>query len=291
MFLVHPKDFPEAEKIFQISGYHGVEVKSIEMENLEFWMRDVAPTFVFAKGPSQSGLHGADFNFNSWGERYPSANNTRLAGHILTNLAITRVETPIVPEGGALETDGDGMLLVTESSIINPNCNPYISRETIEEELRRLLGVTKTIWVPSLRGYEVTDAHIDSWARFAAPGKVILNGPRPRRPLLTEVYDTTKHILSQATDAKGRHLKIIDLPEGGIERPDPIDPEYASSYVNYILVHGAVIAPRLLYPQADEKAKGILQAAFPERKVVQVFHESIAWTGGGVHCATQEISG
>ncbi|KAF7587754.1 hypothetical protein BBP40_006799 [Aspergillus hancockii] len=290
MLLVNDKDLSDAETTFQSCGSQ-VEIKSTDMDDLEMWMRDVAPTFVFAERSSHSGLHGIDFNFNGWGGRYPSTNSAHLARQFLVDRSIPRVETPIVVEGGAIEADGEGTLLATEASIINPNRNPNVSREFIEQELRRLLGVSKIIWVPGMKDKDTTDGHVDAWVRFVAPGKVVLNDPGPGQHVLTEVYNTTKQILSQATDAKGRHLEIIDLPQAGTGGSEPIDPALSLNYVNYLLVTGAVIVPQFGDHQADDKAREILQALFPERKVVQVYIDQVAWNGSGVHCVTQEILG
>ncbi|KAB8075234.1 hypothetical protein BDV29DRAFT_190345 [Aspergillus leporis] len=291
VLLVHSTQFSEAVATFQSCGVYGVEIKSTDMNDIEFWMRDVAPTFVFPEGSSASGLHGIDFNFNGWGGRYPSANNARLSRQFLTDSNIPRVETSIVLEGGALETDGEGTLLATESSIINGNRNPNISRETIEQELRRLLGVSKIIWVPGLKDYEVTDFHIDFWARFVAPGKVVLDVPGPNQRALTPAFDTTKEILLQATDAEGRRLELVYLPEADLVGGEPIDPDLCLSYVNYLLVNGAVIIPQFGDHQADNKARDIFRALFPDRKVIQVHLKEIIQNGGSIHCVTQQLPG
>ncbi|PKX88633.1 agmatine deiminase family protein [Aspergillus novofumigatus IBT 16806] len=325
ILMVHSTDMSRAERMFKFCGFktcgkHGVEVLPIEMPDLEFWMRDVAPTFVLDENEN---VHGIDFNFNGWGGRYPSNNNRRFARHILKEKSLLGDRSipcvkscvggcneirdeicDLVLEGGALETDGEGTLIVTESSIINPNRNRGVTREKIEEEFRRLLGVTRIIWVPGVPAEvedydEVTDCHIDGWVRFVAPirdpkdpnkdvNQVVLNYPGEDRPPMTDIYKTTKEKLSQATDAKGRAFKIIDLPEAGIGLKTP-DPDRCLSYVNYLLVNGAIIIPRFGFRQADKRAKEIFQGLFPDRKVVQVFLEEIAWSGGGIHCVTQEI--
>jgi agmatine deiminase len=311
ILIVHSTQKSEAERMFKTCGFktsgkQGVEVKATEIADLEFWMRDVAPTFVLDEG---NNVNGIDFNFNGWGGRYPSDNNRRFAEHILRDQSILGDRSipcvkscvtcggdeirDLVLEGGALETDGEGTLVVTKSSIINPNRNPDLPQQKIEEELCRLLGVTKIIWVPGvppgLEDYdEVTDAHIDGWVRFVAPGKVVLNYPGQDRHPMTDIYNKTKDVLSTATDAKDRPFEIIDLPEAGIGLKNP-DPDRCLSYVNYLLVNGAVIIPRFGYRQADKRAKEIFQGLFPDRKIVPVFLEEIAWSGGGIHCVTQEI--
>ncbi|KAE8168566.1 hypothetical protein BDV40DRAFT_283997 [Aspergillus tamarii] len=287
--LVHSTEVPEAERTFPDSGRYGVEIFPTNVSDLEFWMRDVAPTFVISKGTSRSILHGVDFHFNGWGGRYPSNHNTLLAKEFLANREIPCVETSIVLEGGALETDGEGTLLATESSILNPNRNPNVSRVTIENELCRLLGVSKVIWLPGLKGYEVTDGHIDIWARFVAPGKVVLNKPPSGNEVLRAVYATNKRILSQATDAKGRRFELFDIQEARLDGPIPPDADLCLSYVNYVPVNGALIAPRFGDEKADNLAIQTLRRLFPNGEVVQVYLKEIVLNGGGIHCVTQQI--
>ncbi|KAE8317369.1 hypothetical protein BDV41DRAFT_573059 [Aspergillus transmontanensis] len=289
ILLVHSTEVPEAERAFQYCGRYGVRIQATDVSDLEFWMRDVAPTFVISEGSSRSIPHGIDFNFNGWGGRYPSNNNTLLAKQFLAQRQIPRVEASIVLEGGALETDGEGTLLATESSVLNPNRNPGVSRVTIEKELRRLLGVSRIIWLPRLKGYEVTDAHIDIWARFVAPGKVVLNKPRSDNEVLRAAYDAKKRILSQATDAKGRHFELLDIQEARLDGSISSDSDLCLSYVNYVVVNGAIIAPRLGDEKADSMAKQTLRTLFPTREVVQVYLEEIVLNGGGIHCVTQQI--
>lgn len=251
-------------------------------------MRDVAPTFVFSQDTNSS-LHGVDFNFNGWGDRYPSASNSHLAGYFLHDARIPRVESSIVMEGGSLELDGQGTLLATESSILNPNRNPDMTRQDVEKELRRVLGVEKVIWVPGVKDEDVTDAHIDALARFTAPGKIVLSRPSLDDEVWSAVYLDTKRILSEAMDAHGRTFEITELPEADVNDIESPETDMVLGYVNYLLVNGGVIAPRFGSRKADAKAKEILQDLFPEREIVQVYLNEIAINGGGIHCMTQQI--
>ena len=280
--LVSSEQATDARARFERCGQYGVDIEVMGMDDLEPWMRDVAPTFVFSQ-EKRSELHGVDFNFNGWGGR-DSSDKARVARQFLRDHQIPRVNASVVLEGGALETDGQGTLIATKSSILNPNRNPGMSRRAVEDELHRVLGVSKVIWVPGLKDHDVTDAHIDALARFVAPGKVVLSRPAPGPGVWSEVYNVTKHIFYQATDAKGQTLEIIDLPEANTNETDMV-----VSYVNYHLVNGAVICPRFGSPKADVNAKRILQSLFPEREIVQVYIHEIALSGGGIHCMTQQI--
>ena len=112
ILLVHSGDVSEAETAIQSNcGTYGVQIETTNTADLDFWMRDIAPVFVFADGTSHSGFHGIDFNFNGWGGRYPSSDNAYFARQFLASRGIPRIETPLVLEGGSLETDGEGTLL------------------------------------------------------------------------------------------------------------------------------------------------------------------------------------
>lgn len=202
--LVHSGDISDANAIQSDCSTCGVQIESTDTADLDFWMRDIAPVFVFADGSSHSGFHGIYFNFNGWGGRYPSTGNAHFARQLLARRGIPRIETPFVLKGGFLETDDEGALLLTESSVINPNRNPNLSREAIENELCWLLGASKVIWLPGLKDHEVTDGHIADWGQIVAPGKVVLHYPGPNKRSLTPVYNKNKEILSRATDARGR---------------------------------------------------------------------------------------
>ena len=297
------------QKFGKARSKHFIQLHPIAAEGLDLWMRDIAPTFVIGEGADNQGgetakvhslLHGVDFNFNGWGNRHPAPGCLALAWSFLQSTNTERIQSSIVTEGGALETDGEGTLLATESSIVNENRNPGKSRDNIESELRRCLGVSKIIWVPGAKGLETTDYHIDAQARFARPGLVLLSRPAgPPDTVWARIYDETRDILSRAVDAKGRSLGMIEVQE-----PDPdvldlgeeatTDTEAEGpavmSYVNYLLVNGGVIVPQFGDKKADASAMTTIRDAFgPSRRAVGVFINELPFLGGGIHCATQQI--
>ncbi|WP_017236502.1 agmatine deiminase family protein [Streptomyces sp. SS] len=266
-------------------AYHGIEV--LEIPNDDLWIRDFGPTFVVAPGA----IAGVDTNFNGWGNKQTHANDAVAAAALLGHYGTRRVQAGFVGEGGSLETDGQGTLLATVSSLVNGNRNPGMSQDQVEQAMKSVLGIDKVIWVPGLAGQDITDCHIDCLARFVAPGHVILDQPGPRTaPKWVAVYNETKKILQSATDAQGRPLAITELP--GPDRDKMrvrvgADSAFLSSYTNYYTVNGAVLVPQFGDTVADGTAYAILQAAYPGRNVVQLDIDNIASGGGGIHCATQ----
>lgn len=268
-------------------AHHSIEV--IEIANDDLWIRDFGPTFVVAPGR----IAGVDTNFNGWGKAgtayaQPFANDAAAAAKLLGQYELDRIRAPFVGEGGSLETDGEGTLLATVSSMVNANRNPGKTQDQVEQAMKAPLGIDKVIWVPGLAGQDITDCHIDCLARFTAPGKVILDKPGPGADKKwIAVYEETKRVLRSATDARGRRLTITELPGPDRRYIRGRGKDFLSSYTNYYTVNGAVIAPQFGDTYADNDAHDILRAAYPGRSVVQLDIDSIAGGGGGIHCATQ----
>ncbi|MFH7599364.1 agmatine deiminase family protein [Streptomyces racemochromogenes] len=266
---------------------HAIDVIEIPVDDL--WIRDFGPTFLAGPGA----VAGVDTNFNGWGKAgtpyaQPYANDAAAAGILLGEYAVNRIQAGFTGEGGSLETDGEGTLLATVSSLVNANRNPGMTQQQVEQELKTALGIEKVIWAPGLAGADITDCHIDCLARFTAPGKVILDRPGPGTdPKWVAVYEETRKVLQSATDARGRRLAVTELPGPDRKKITGKGEEFLSSYTNYYTPNGAVIAPRFGDAYADGVAYDVLQAAYPGREVVQVVIDGIASGGGGVHCATQ----
>ncbi|MET9616494.1 agmatine deiminase family protein [Kitasatospora indigofera] len=266
----------------------GVEVVPLPVDDL--WARDTVPVFVEDSGT----LKGVDLTFSGWGNKQKEhGNDTALAGALLTRYGIERVSTPLVAEGGSFETDGRGTLLVTESSVVNDRRNPGRSRDEIEAELKRALGVTKVIWFAGVRDQDITDAHVDCLVRFAAPGVVLLDQPFPGAPedVWSRSAAQAKEVLRDATDAGGKPLQVIELPQPDPDRITGRGDAFVSSYINFYVANKSLFLPRFGDAAADDRAQQILREHFPGRDIVPLKIDNIASGGGGIHCSTHDQPG
>lgn len=256
----------------------------IEFETDDLWMRDTGPTFVH--GPADLG--GVNFNFNGWGGKQQHARDALVAGEVCAATDTEEIATDLVLEGGALEIDGEGTALITESCVLNDNRNPGWSKGQVEAELLRTIGIEKVIWLPGIAGRDITDGHTDFYARFASPGVVI--AARDDDPESFDYAVTREHlrILETATDAHGRAIEVHVIPAPTSPREDYLDDDFAAGYINFYLCNGGVIAPEFGDRKADRHAKKVLQELFPDREVVQLNIDPIAAGGGGIHCTTQQ---
>ncbi|MFV8131965.1 agmatine deiminase family protein [Streptomyces syringium] len=267
----------------------GSQVEVIPLPVDDLWARDTVPVFVEESGK----VVGVDFNFNGWGNKQKHDSDGAVGRSLLPKYRIPRSPAPLVAEGGSFETDGQGTLLVTESSIVNNNRNPGKSRETIEAELKQSLGVKKVIWLAGVRGQDITDAHVDSLVRFAAPGVVLLDKAFPGAPadVWSRSADQARSVLAKATDARGKRLEIIDLPQPDPDRITGTGDDFVSTYANFYVANGAVFMPEFGDKRADDRARGILKEHFPDRDIVPVNIDTIAAGGGGIHCSTHDQPG
>ncbi|GAA2751282.1 agmatine deiminase family protein [Kitasatospora cinereorecta] len=287
VLLARPEQAADARYTCGSGAYHSITV--VEIANDDLWIRDFGPTFLTGPGT----VAGLDTNFNGWGKTgtpyyQPFGNDAAAAAVLLGQSGVDRIRAPFTGEGGSLETDGQGTLLASVSSLVNANRNPGMSQDQVEQALKSSLGLDKVIWVPGLAGQDITDCHIDCLARFIAPGKVMLDKPGPGTSAQwVAVYEETKRILQSATDAQGRPLTVTELPGPDRRLIRGTGKDFLSSYTNYYTANGAVFMPQFGDSYADATAYAVLQAAYPQRDIVQVNIDNIASGGGGIHCSTQ----
>ena len=260
-----------------------VELISCPLDDL--WMRDTGPVFVVTANGEKAAV---DFNFNGWGKKQTFGNDAKVAAFVALRSDVPRIETNLVLEGGGIEVDGHGTAIITESCVLNKNRNPGVTKSQCEQELKRLLGLKKIIWLPGIKGKDITDGHTDFYARFARPGVVIAGYDPFPESFDHEVTKRHLEILNQTTDANGRKIEVIVLEAPATVRKTFDSEDYAAGYINFYVCNGAVIAPEFGDAVADAAAKRELQKAFPGRDVVQLNIDAIAAGGGGIHCTTQQ---
>jgi len=263
----------------------GSKVKLHVQEVDDLWMRDTGPVFVKNK---TGGRAGVDFNFNGWGGKQEHGRDALVAEFVCEQARVARLETNLVLEGGGIEVDGQGTAIITESCVLNANRNPGLSKVVCEAELKRLLGLQKIIWLPGIAGKDITDGHTDFYARFTTPGVVVAGFDDDPKSYDYAVTRRHLEILRQASDARGRRLRVVVLNGPAHVRPELESPEFAAGYINFYVCNGAVIAPQFGDSKADANCKAVLREQFPGRQVVQLNIDAVAAGGGGIHCTTQQ---
>jgi agmatine deiminase len=277
MMVARPKDAKEARRACAA----GVEVVEFAID--DSWARDSGPTFVV---DGRGGLTATAWTFNAWGNKYqPYDQDALLARRIAARVAAPVAASSLVLEGGAIQSDGEGTLVTTESCLLNPNRNPGIGKSEVERELQRMLGARRIIWLPGDPSDTETDGHIDGLMAFVAPGKVVVGSCKDRSDPRYEILRENIRALELAQDASGRAFTLLPIEEA--PRTASCGPRYCRSYVNYYCVNGAVIAPAYGV-EADRRVESLLKTAYPRREVIMLPIGRIAAGGGGFHCITQQ---
>jgi agmatine deiminase len=246
------------------------------------WMRDIGPTFVRR---ADGALLGVDWVFNGWGgqEWATWGNDAEIARAVLASAKVPVISSTLTNEGGGIHTNGEGVVLVTETVQLDPGRNPGWTREQVERELLDTLGATRVVWMPRglTRDYDDfgTSGHIDIVAAFCNPTTVLYHDQRnPEHPDF-EVSQQVRTIL----ESEGFDLIAIPAPETLKDDEGFVD----YSYVNHYVCNNAVILCSFDDPN-DEVAKGILEKAYPGRTVELVDARALFARGGGIHCITQQ---
>lgn len=277
--LVRQSDLLFAQRLM------GDKIELIVCPHDDLWVRDTGPVFVVTQAGEKAAV---DFNFNGWGEKQDFDLDAEVASFVTQRAGVRGISTDLILEGGGIEVDGHGTAIITESCVLNENRNPGVSKAQCERALKQLLGLEKILWLPGIKGKDITDGHTDFYARFASPG-VVIAGYDPD-PKSFDHAVTRRHldILRTATDAEGRPLEVVVLEAPSKVRDQFANDDFAAGYINFYVCNGAVIAPEFGDARTDIAAKRALQRAFPGRDLVQINIDAIAAGGGGIHCTTQQ---
>jgi agmatine deiminase len=309
----------------------------------DIWFRDMGPLFAMA---SSGELKVIDFNFNLWGIA-PLGDVAAMMDNFVDRRIASELRLPTLPsslvlEGGALEFNGRGTVITTESVVFDRN--PGMTQLEVENELKRLFGIKTVIWIKEglaeddspVRGplpgnlYTMgTNGHIDEFARFVDAHTILLadvsESDAKDNPIAAKTrqrMDDAFGVLRNATDQDGGRFRIIRVPaapqlinkvgpgdymfdsllseyvykDGSVvDKSRPINVISATSYLNFLVTNGIVLAPK--YHEAggdasiaerDQEVAALLRSCFPTRRVVQVDVRDVNLGGGGIHCITQQ---
>ncbi len=277
--LVRPDELQLARQLV------GADVELLTCALDDLWMRDTGPVFVTTSAWDKAAV---DFNFNGWGGKQAHDHDAQVARWVSRKAKTDAIKSELVLEGGGIEVDGQGTAIVTESCVLNANRNPGVSKAGAEAELKRLLGLRKVIWLPGIKGQDITDGHTDFYARFAKPGVVVAGFDPDPDSFDHAVTQRHLNLLRDAIDARGRRLEVAVLEAPASGRQAYASDEFAAGYINFYVCNGAVIAPEFGDAAADRAALKTLQRLYPERRVMQLNIDGIAAGGGGIHCTTQQ---
>jgi agmatine deiminase len=278
-----------AETVSRLLTAAGVNLQAVTLHEIptnDAWARDHGPIFVKRQRQGRAELAVTDWLFNSWGQKYgPWDLDDVVPQKIAARFNLPVFEPGIVLEGGSIDVNGQGALLTTEACLLNPNRNPTLSREEIEDYLRAYLGVQKILWLGDGIAGDDTDGHIDDLARFVDPSTVVCVVEEDPTDVNYACLQENYARLRRMTDQAGNPLRVIPLP-----MPSPVEHDgnrLPASYANFYIANGVVLVPTYDCPN-DQRALALLQEAFPSRRIIGIHCADLVWGLGAIHCVTQQ---
>lgn len=302
-----------------------------ELPNNDTWARDFGPIVLKSTQPAGSAAEGEssaddeeeekdylwlDFRFNGWGEKFQAAWDNMIpyklwALYGFFEDADYEDHQDFVLEGGSIEADGRGTLFTTSQCLLAPHRNQPLTKEQIEEQLKRRLRVGRVVWLDygNLVGDD-TDGHIDTIVRCAPDDTLVYVGCDDPADEQYADFQALEEQLKALRTADGKPYRLLRLP-----MPDGIyevegdcvavqssnvaarrskvqemqGERLPATYANFLVINGAVLVPTYDQPEKDAEALRVVQQAFPDREMIPIDARTIIRQHGSVHCLTMQV--
>lgn len=238
------------------------------------------------------------WRFTGWG-RYPQHQRDAEVARFMTEVTKLPsvepgIEDPsdgsskaIVMEGGAIDSNGQGLLLTVEECLLSQTQqrNPTMSKQDYENVFGKYFGTYKCIWLPHGLAADDTHGHIDGVARFVKSDVIVVaeevDSKDPNHQRTRSNLEALKHFAANHNSP----IKVVPVP---LPRPLIFDGvRWPASYMNFIFANNKVIVPTFNDP-ADKVALSIFQELLPERQVCGIHARDLIVGGGSLHCLTQQ---
>lgn len=258
------------------------------------WIRDYGPLCKLSKQKGEKEL--VQFSYNGWGLKYSSNLDNQVTKELFQqsffhpSLSIDGLYRSLILEGGGLESNGKGLLLINQYWLNAPNRNEGLSREELREKLCNLLDVEKILNVdcPPLLGDD-TDGHIDTIARFIGENKIAYVAPtNSHSPNYKTLCQLEKQI-SELKNLQGKPFDLLPLPDRGEIKDEEGNP-LPATYANFLFLNGAIVVPAYDDPSLDNEVVKLFKKEFPEKEIVSVSATTLIKWHGSIHCATIQIA-
>ena len=266
----------------------GVNMQAVKFYHIptnDAWCRDHGPTFVLRNENGKKEKALINWNFNSWGGKYPYELDNAVPEKILHYEPQFSFQPNIVMEGGSIEVNGAGTVLTTKSCLLNKNRNAHLSQNQIEEYLKNYLGVKQVLWLEDGILGDDTDGHIDDISRFVNENTIVTVVEEDETDGNFKPLQENLHLLKSMKNLDNKPFNILTLP-----MPAPVILQglrLPASYANFLIANEVVLVP-IFQDKNDQKALEILQSCFPERKVIGIQCRELVLGLGTLHCISQQ---
>jgi agmatine deiminase len=282
-----------------------------ELDNVVFhewktdrgWLRDSLPTFLVRQGiddpevdPMGSRRAAVCWKFNAWAKYENHGFDAKLPRRVAKTYALDRFKPfvyedesrrRVVLEGGAIDTNGQGVLLTTEECLLSETqCrNPGLTRDDYDRLFAETLAIEQVIWLGQGIVGDDTHGHVDDLARFVAHDTVVTVVESNENDVnFVPLAENLRRL--KAARVRGKALNVIELP---MPRPVVFDGQrLPASYANFYVANKIVLVPTFNDP-ADRLALATLADVFSDREVVGIHSLDLVWGLGALHCLAHEM--
>jgi agmatine deiminase len=285
--LIVAQNLKELSGKLQQAGAVMERISLFEIPTNDTWTRDFGPITVFENGRPVL----LDFGFNGWGLKFPANLDNQVNSRLQKAGAFSNIPLKIpglILEGGSVESDGKGTILTTTECLLNPNRNPHLSKQELEEVLGGLLGADHFLWLDNghLAGDD-TDAHVDTLARLCPNDTIVHVACTDEKDEHFEALARMTAELRAFRTREGKPYRLIPLP-WPVARYDEDGQRLPATYANFLIINGAVLVPTYADKNDDAALKTIGQA-FPKRAIIDIDCSPLILQRGSLHCAAMQV--
>ncbi len=295
--VTHNKEVEASAKAeMKKAGVRGDRVILHRIPSNFSWARDHGPIVVKNKQGEPLYL---DWGYNAWGNQWAHELDDEIPTLLAKELGVKTKKVPMILEGGSIDVNGAGTLMTTEDCLLNPDRNPDMTKQQIEDTLKQELGLTNVLWLGKGIAGDDTSGHVDDLTRFVGPKTVItIINEDPKDPDYQPLKENLER-LKTMKDQDGNALEIITITQPKpvyVSEHEPTKAKVTSkegfripaSYANFYVANECVLLPVWNDPK-DAEAVEILQRCFPTRRIVPIDSRILTWGFGSFHCFTQQI--
>jgi agmatine deiminase len=249
----------------------------------DIWCRDHGPLFI---KNTEGKVAIADFKFNAWGEKFPPYDlDNGIPAKVAEVLKMERFTSNYVIEGGAIESNGAGVIITSEAVMLDPKRNPGATKKDIEAELKRMFGVKTVFWLGKGIAGDDTGGHVDDMVRWVREDAVLCMIETKENDANFKVLKDNRERLNDLRTADGGKVEIFELEmPNSMEVKDWRLDRLPASYANFMLANNALFLPTFKQKKKDATAEDVICELFPGRELNTYDGKDFIMEGGALHC-------
>jgi agmatine deiminase len=254
----------------------------------DMWCRDHGPIFVKEKDTGKVAVY--DFKFNAWGEKFPPYDlDNGIPAKAAEVLKMDCFHSDLVVEGGAIESNGQGVLITTEAVMLDPKRNPGKTKAEIEKELKAFFGLKTVLWLGKGIEGDDTGGHVDDMVRWVREDAVLCMVESKESDPNYKILKENRERLEDLRTVDGGKVEIIELEmPNAVEVKDWRLERLPASYANFMLANNALFIPTFKQKKKDAQAEEIICELFPGRELTLIDGKDFVMEGGALHCISMQ---